>query len=288
MVGLIHEKEVSAQAQTTLTFDVISIKPSAPDRSAGLGLRGAGGGGNGPCAGSLPQVNPGRITLNNNSLYSLIALAYGVDCRDDLVSGGPDWARSSRWGIRALIPESTRSRLPPAGDAVVRSLDPGLQKMLQNLLATHFKLSVHRDIRSIQIFRLTVAKDGPKLQRPDDVPCNPDVFRPAPVAPLTDAMKPNCSIVLRGSMTDLQSLLRTLLDRPVVDDTQITGTFEFRLLFALEPSSRATDTAGIPPADPVGPSIFTAVQEQLGLKLEGTRRPAEAFVIDHAELPQTN
>ena len=78
------------------------------------------------------------------------------------------------------------------------------------------------------------------------------------------------------------------MQAPIIDDTKISGTFEFRLIFALEPPSGATGAAGIPPTDPAGPSIFTALQEQLGLKLEGTRGPAEAFVIDHAEMPEAN
>jgi uncharacterized protein (TIGR03435 family) len=167
-------------------------------------------------------------------------------------------------------------------------LDPKLQRMLQNLLATRFRLAVHRDTRSIPMFRLTVAKDGHKLQRPDEVPCNPDVFPQNPAARVTAGSMPRCSIVMRGSMTDLISLLRTLLDRPIIDETQITGMFEFRLIFALEPAQRATDAAGIQPTEPYGPSLFTALQEQLGLKLEGIRGPAEAFVIDHAEMPEAN
>jgi uncharacterized protein (TIGR03435 family) len=160
--------------------------------------------------------------------------------------------------------------------------------MLQNLLATRFKLAVHRETRSIQIFKLAVAKGGPKLQRPDDVPCNPDVFPPGRGARLAVSSKPYCTFVLYENMTDFVSFLRGLLDRPIIDDTQIRGTFDFRLIFAFEPPSGATGAARIPLTDPAGPSIFTALQEQLGLKLEGTRGPAEAFVIDHAEMPEAN
>jgi uncharacterized protein (TIGR03435 family) len=156
--------------------------------------------------------------------------------------------------------------------------------MLQNLLATRFKLAVHRETRSIPVFRLTVAKDGLKLQRPNDVPCNP-VWG----APIETGAKPRCNLDLRGSMTDLLSILRGFLDRPIIDDTHITDTFEFRMIFAFEPRGGSTGAAGIPPTDhPTLPSFFTALQEQLGLKLEGTRGPAEAFVMDHAEMPEAN
>jgi uncharacterized protein (TIGR03435 family) len=155
--------------------------------------------------------------------------------------------------------------------------------MLQNLLATRFKLAIHRETKSIQMFKLTVAKGGPKLQHPDDVPCNP-VWG----APVTAGAKPRCNLDLRGNMTDFLSPIRGFLDRPIIDDTQITGTFEFRMIFALEPRAGATGAAEIAPTDPPLPSFFSALQEQLGLKLEGTRGPVDAFVIDHAEMPEAN
>jgi uncharacterized protein (TIGR03435 family) len=78
-------------------------------------------------------------------------------------------------------------------------------------------------------------------------------------------------------MSDLLSLLRSLLDRPVVDNSGITGTFEFRLIFAIDPSTADS-----------GPSLFTALQQQLGLKLDAARGPADALVIERAEIPEAN
>src|SRR5215831_2526467 len=124
VIGVTRATEASAQSETPVAFDLISIRSSIPDKSAGLGLRGGGGAAAGLCAGSLPQVNPARIAFNNNSLYTLITLAYGVDCRDDLVSGGPEWARSSRWVIQALIPEGTGLQLRPTRIAGSPFLDP--------------------------------------------------------------------------------------------------------------------------------------------------------------------
>src|SRR5262245_30822600 len=288
MIGRIHLREASAQSETPAAFDVISIRATMPDKSAALGLRGGGGAGPaGPCAGSPPAVNPGRVIFNNNSLYTLITLAYGIDCRDRLVSGGPEWARSSRWVIQAVIPEAAGLQLP-GSNRVARSvfLDPKLQKMLQNLLADRFKVAIHRESKSIDIFKLTVARGGSKLQRPNDVPCNPNVFR-GPQAPLRGS-KPDCTLVLLGSMSDFLSLLRNLLDRPVVDNSGITGNFEFRLIFAIDPYTGAAGLPVPPPPDASGPSLFTALQEQLGLRLEAARGPAEAIVIDHTEMPETN
>jgi uncharacterized protein (TIGR03435 family) len=156
--------------------------------------------------------------------------------------------------------------------------------MLQNLLATRFKLAVHRETKSIPMFKLTVAKDGLKLQHPDDVPCSPTVWG----VPVTAGTKPHCNLDLRGTMEDFLAPIRGFLDRPIIDDTQITGPFEFRMIFALEPRAGTTGAAGIASTDPPLPSFFSALQEQLGLKLEGTRGPVDAFVIDHAEMPEAN
>ena len=81
-------------------------------------------------------------------------------------------------------------------------------------------------------------------------------------ARITAGAKPPCNLDLRGSMTDLLSVLRGFLDRPIIDDTQITGAFEFRMIFAFEPPGGSTVAAGVPPTAPAGPSFFTALQEQ--------------------------
>jgi Protein of unknown function (DUF3738) len=220
-----------AVASTTAAparFETVSIRQSIPERDLPLGARGGPGG----CKGSAPQADPGRIVLNNNSVYTLIAWAYGLECHKakayGLISGGPSWVGTDQWVIQAIIPEasglqlSTGVVLPYPGRSPIS--DPKLQRMLQNLLADRFKLALHRENKEIPVYELTVAKGGPKLQHPEDVPsADPNVGGP-----------------------------------------------------------------GAAPSAPSGPSIFTALQEQLGLKLESARAPFEALAIDSVSRPSEN
>src|SRR5262245_33440976 len=204
VAGALHAQGGQGRSQVPTAFEVISIRPGNPDRTASLGARGGGSGNGGLCAGSLPRVDPSRIVFNNNSLYGLIALAYGLNCVDaraaSLVSGGPDWAKSSQWVIQALIPEATGELVTPSAEIYGGPhIDPKLQKMLQNLLAVRFKLALHRETRQIQVYKMMVAEGGSKLQRPDSVPCDSNVF-PQNSGPLPmPGSKPHCTFVMRGS-----------------------------------------------------------------------------------------
>jgi uncharacterized protein (TIGR03435 family) len=211
-------------------FDVVSIKPVQAGARSGRGLLRV------PlrsyCDGDVPQADPGRIALNNN-LYTLITMAYGLNCLSssvaDLVSGGSEWAKTDRWAIQAVIPEADGS---PLSTEKCRSVcrawfrDPRVQGMLQNLLAEHFKLVLHRETKQVPVYELTVAKGGPKLQHPEDncsLPGDPNNTGPS--------VKPPCEIVVKnGNMAGFAAGL-LILDRPVIDKTEITGTFEFRLRF---------------------------------------------------------
>ncbi len=267
-------------AQARDRFEVVSIRPVlAGARSGRAPLRVPLGS---YCDGDAPQADPGRIALNNN-LYTLITMAYGLNCLSssvpDLVSGGPEWAKTDRWAIQAVIPEADGS---PVSTEKCRSAcrawfrDPRVQGMLQNLLAERFKLSLHRETKQVPVYELTVANGGPTLQHPEDIcslPGDPKNTGPS--------VKPPCEIVVRnGTMASFAAGL-TILDRPVIDKTEITGTFEFRLRF--DPRLSQVSSSATELSDPSGPSIFAAVQNQLGLKLESAKDMVEVLVIDHAE-----
>jgi uncharacterized protein (TIGR03435 family) len=289
-----QEQTVSPPAATE-RFEVVSIRQSMPDSNVPPGGRGGVGGGPGGCKGGAPQVDPGRIGFSNNSLYTLIAWAHGLDCLDakatGLISGGPEWVGSDQWVIQATIPAAAGLnvpvglQLPPPGRAPIS--DPKLQRMLQNLLADRFNLTLNRETREVPVYALTVAKGGPKLQHPEDVPCTPINPR-NPGAPRKEGEKPKCMMQFRLSMADFPAALRLLLDRPVIDKTGITGIFEFRLVWAFDPTAGPAGGPGIGPLDPSGPSIFTALQEQLGLKLESSKGPVEVLVIDSVSKPTQN
>ncbi len=165
--------------------------------------------------------------------------------------------------------------------------------MLQALLEDRFKLRVHRETREVSVYALTVAKGGPKLQPFKEDSCIPyDSMRP----PAQDQKVPKfCGAVftvpraqgtnravegLGSSLDEFSKMLGGFLDRPVISKTRISGVFDFHLEYATD------DGPGAAPLD--GPSIFTAIQEQLGLKLEPTKGPDEFLVIDHVERPSAN
>lgn len=248
-------------AQTTAQpprpeFEVASIKLGDPgSRRVGIGFR------------------PGGDTFKatNASLQRLIGFAY--DLRNHQISGGPDWLDSAKFNIDA----KAGSAIPPglAGGNVIRL-------MVQSLLAERFKLASHLEMREEQLYELVVNKDGPKLRES------------APAAP----GQPQGVRIGRGELTGtaapiaiLVNQLSQQLGRSVTDKTGLTGRYDFTLKWTPDDLGVAAgQPAGpdAPTADPSGPSIFTAVQEDLGLKLQSAKGQVEILVIDHAERPDAN
>ena|SRR5579863_235705 len=242
-----------AAAQSTAAFEVASIKPNV---SGGQGM--------------VFNQYPGRIAGENQTLKNLLLHAYEV--RDFQILGGPGWIDSDRFDVEA------KAEGNPSPERITL--------MLQTLLADRFKLALHRDTKELPIYALTVAKGGIKLQPSDCI--DPDPNSPPPQA----GQSPSCGYLAWGrdhvdatkaSMADFAKILSRLLGRTVVDKTGITERFPIHLKFI--PDEVA---AGDNSADAAGPSIFTAVQEQLGLKLESGKGPVEVLVIDHAEKPSEN
>jgi uncharacterized protein (TIGR03435 family) len=201
--------------------------------------------------------------------------AYGKDCL--LVSGGPDWAASDRYDIDALIPEGSGSYTVEQfrnGEA------PKLQSMLRTLLADRFKLVLRRELKDTQVYNLVVVEEGkmkpatgpaPTLREPGSTP-----------VPTLRGSSPRPPMRFRAQLTTmaLGKMLTRLVDRPVIDRTELTGSFDVLLEFVLP-------AAGSPlPAD--WSSLFTTLQQQLGLKLEAAREPVEALVVERAERPSEN
>jgi uncharacterized protein (TIGR03435 family) len=273
-------------------FEVASIKPGS------TGPRGGRGGGG--CAGGLGQVEPNRFAITNATLYNLITLAYGIDCLNvsvhDLISGGPKWIASDLFTVQAVIPEgSPRYTINQLG----RGQAPALQTMLQSMLTERFKLAVHRETRELTVYALTVAAGGAKLKPSEEGSCvkrdpsNP-VFEPPPRGTFVcgtggvAARGPNVFVATAGVTLDFfATRLDLVLDRPVVNKTGLTGLFDIRVDFAPEGTTFPpfqNGAVGVPEA----PSIFTAIQQQLGLRLEATKAPVEVLIIDHAEKPDAN
>ncbi len=171
-------------------------------------------------------------------------------------------------------------------------------RRLQTLLKERFKLAIHRETKELPIYELTVAKAGPKLQPPNCIQREPCDLTMAPGKTLMDycgsgGFDTGSYQASNGNMRDLADALGLPLGRTVVDKTGITGRFRLQLTYRSDVSTNPfSDTAepgahGAAAAD-LGPDIFTALQEQLGLKLESARGPVEILVIDHAERPSEN
>jgi uncharacterized protein (TIGR03435 family) len=225
----------------------------------------------------------GRLTTLNSPLGFLIQRAYGVQAYQ--IAGGPPWIKTDGYNIEAKPAANTDQKQ--------------MWLMLQALLADRFKLQLHRETRELPVYDLTATKGGPRLPKPAGGPCT-EVFTGPPPKPGEPRPAPPCGpgiqasgtgVSMRGlnlSTAKFAAFLGTLIGREVVDKTGFTGKFDLHLDFALDDA-----IAGLPfnrgPGDAeAGPSIFTAIQEQLGLKLESTKGPVEVLVIDRAERPTEN
>lgn len=237
--------------------------------------------------------SPGRLTLKCQSLTSLIVEAYlrfadgrfTTQPRSEPISGGPAWASSDLYEINAKaegVPSEEMMRGP----------------MMQALLEDRFQLKIHRESKMIPVYALVVSSRGLKLLPFQEGSCNPvDRTR----FPLPPADERNCHARGRrdggNEIVDAQAMnieefskifLGGALDRPVLDKTGIAGRFNFHMEYGIDQATDRLRSDGAGAGDPVGPSIFTAVQEQLGLKLVPDRGPHEYLVIDSAERPSEN
>ncbi len=198
----------------------------------------------------------GRISMENVTLKRCIRSAWGVP--EERIAGGPKWIDDDRFDINAKADW-------PAGD-------PELMIMLQSLIVERFQLSFHRESKTIQGYALVVGKDGLQLKR-----SAPDAK--FGIHSTTDARMASIEAVA-CTMTALTKKLSEMLRLPVADLTEMNGQFDFRLEWIpddMQPQSLSS-----------GSSIFSAVQEQLGLKLESHKVPVEVLAIDHVEKPSFN
>ncbi len=209
-----------------------------------------------------------RFVVKYYTLKLLIAAAYNLSPK--VISGGPEWADTDHFDILALTP----------GEA--RPSQPEQMAMLRTLLADRFKLSFHREEKEFSIYALEVAKGGPKLNK-STAPANDPAQLLSTVYPQRIHLPAK-----NATMGDFASLLqRALLDRPVVDQTGLTGRYDFDLDWAPDETQFGGEVP-VAPADAQAPPFFTAIQQQIGLRLEATRGNVQAFVIDHAEPPSAN
>jgi bla regulator protein BlaR1 len=204
----------------------------------------------------------GRFTASGVTLKALIQRAWNV--KSFQVVGGPAWVNSQRYDVNAKA--ALDGNL--SGDQ--------LMPLIQALLVERFHLRIHRETRELPIYSLVLGKSGAKLQ--------PTTTATGPTWSKTSGLLTGQKISMEMFATDL---LEPQLDRVVTDHTGIKGEFDVRLTWT--PVDIDANDADSPlPANPDGPSLFTAIQEQLGLKLEATKGPVEVLVIESVEKPSGN
>jgi uncharacterized protein (TIGR03435 family) len=270
------------RADMPQAFELASVRPSDAAAPGGRG-RPVGSHNTGPCTNGASQIDPRRFVAPNNTLYTLITLAYGMgSCLStvDRVSGGPGWIRSDRFDVEALIPEGSPSY---TAQQFHRGEAPLLQGMLRMLLEDRFKLAVHREMKEGSVYLLELEKDVQKL-----TPWKDGAPGPAPGAAGRRSIMAAPGYVegQKASMADLASQLTMVTGRPVLDRTGVAGEFNYSFQFA---PLDTTFFAAVPnPEAALRPSLFTVLGERLGLKLQGARAPVEVLVIDGAERPTEN
>jgi len=250
-----------ASAAVSPTFEVATVRPNR----------------SGEARSGADQQPSGRVNFTNISLYQLVRIAYGVGREEvdrDLIVPGkryPSWIESDRWDIVANAPAGTDREQ--------------LRTMLRNLLIQQFKLVAQRELREVPVYALVVARAdrqlGPQM-RPSSADCAAlaAAFKASGAPPSVNA--PLCGRTSASGrvwgtgvlLKDLLPILFLAVGRPVVDATGLTGPFDLDLKWAPDPL-----------ISPDGFSLFTAIQDQLGLRLEPRTAPMEVLVIESAERP---
>jgi uncharacterized protein (TIGR03435 family) len=253
--------QTPAPAADTPTFEVAAIKPNNT------------GSGN-----SSSNTDKGLFTAENVTLKGIMQYE-AYDISPSRILGGPKWLESAHFDIRAKVDEATAARLDQLGREERRAQN---QAMFQQLLADRFQLKVHWETRQLPVYALVPVKSGVKLKPAD------------PKQGSGTSSSGNGTVVkFKATGQTLTEFAHALtsdaqedLGRTVVDQTGIQGKYDFPLNWTRE-SDRSSAQSDIGKPD-AGPSLFTAIQEQLGLKLESTKAPVKVLVIDQAELPTDN
>lgn len=213
--------------------------------------------------GSSSNGDGRMLRIKNWTLKRLVQRSF--DVQDYQVTGGPNWTDSYRFNIDAKIDESEPELRGKEGQARLRA-------MLESLLTDRFDFQFHRETKILPVYNLVVSRNGFKLTPVKDTGSHSTNSNNGRLTATCIAM-PELAIFLTG-----------LVERPVLDATGISGVFDFKLEWSREESVVKTADGN----EPAGPSIFTALQEQLGLKLESGKSPVEIVVVDHAEKPTEN
>jgi uncharacterized protein (TIGR03435 family) len=252
---------VSAASGQQLKFEAATVKQAAPNDTT---------------SGTAPTTSPGRLEFRNVTLRVLIYWAYGSGLSTAMsVSGGPDWMNRNRYTIEAV--------------AQGNPTDREYRTMLRSLLEERFALKTHNETRQIDVYALVPDRTDRKLG-PNVKPWTGTCGSGKAPRPEGDPAMPRCTggfrlpgLVLEGvtmvPVAEMLSMRRPLLGRIVQDHTGLTGPYDIELEFDFNAANRS---------DYAGPSIFAALKEQLGLKLEASKGPLQVLVVESASTPDEN
>jgi uncharacterized protein (TIGR03435 family) len=281
-------KNTTVNAQPKFEYEVASIKKIIPGNGI-INLTGRIG----------MTDTPDGFIARFATVKMIVLKAYAVD--DYQLTGAPDWVIKERYDIDAKFDSATADELQKLSPT---DRIPARLQMLQALLTERFNLTIHREDKDVQVYYLVVAKNGLKLHevKLDDADSSKPKAGPAPGS--GTMVVGGAGGQIRGYATTvatLTSMLTSVFHRFVIDRTGLTEKYDFTLRWMpdenqLPPSSGVQvspggASSGLPSTDPspnAGPSLFTAIQEQLGLKLESAKGPVEFIVIDRVERPSGN
>ncbi|HUB52346.1 MAG TPA: TIGR03435 family protein [Terracidiphilus sp.] len=237
-------------------FDVVSIKPHPPSP--------------GPSEGYGWGTAPKGFSATGIKTSMLIVFAYDLHTPDEILNS-PAWARTDGFDVKAKSDEPTAAVLQKMSDA---EADRMLKQMLRPVLADRFQLRIHHETRQLPVYNLVVAKSGPKMKAS------------AATDGSTGSSMSNGYISGQGvPVAALAFNLSNEVGRQVIDKTGLTGNYDFELKWTPDEMQAAPESSD---DDDSGASVFAAIQEQLGLKLESAKGPVDVLVIDHIERPSEN
>jgi uncharacterized protein (TIGR03435 family) len=261
-----------AQPSERARFEVASVKPAAP-RTTGRGEKGGPG-----------TSDPGQIVFNDFTLRALIFRAYDIR---PFQLNAPSWIDDAHFDIAAKVPAGAKAE--------------DVRPMLRSLLEERFRLQVRRESRPTDAYALTVGKGGAKMTvYPLDLPDDVTEALPKAIAGLDKSGLPivphgyatgmmgmsegrRWIVISRQPISALSSFLSRVVGVPVVDQTGLTGRYDVRLTFAADARPETDPPEGTPTASDPAPTVFQAVEAQLGLKLERKKLPLDFLVVEHVE-----
>jgi bla regulator protein BlaR1 len=291
--GLLNAKQTRAQSPSQEAADLAplsataSVKPSAhPDGFIRPSI--------------LYRDNGASFTAADSSLQDLLKMAYGIEGYQILAA--PDWVSSERFDTEAKAGEPVIDKLQRLGPDQSKL---ETQRMLQALLTDRFQMTIHPETRILPIYSLVVVEPGKLQKATGDCTPLPSAGRPLSMPDPPKLSTPGCSTffvsmgghlaVKNSPISQLVSFLSGFTGRTVVDKTELAGKYDIELNWTPEPgqfppipADMLKNMPPLPPPHANGPPLITAVEEQLGLRLEPQTGPVQIFVIDHVERPSEN